>query len=380
MKAINSRSFTNDHYNIPITVHASSNSKSQIDYNRFKPDFDDSNDYISQNYTRYEYESHKSDGSSNSSGNSFSNHAPKSNLSFMQTLLTEDDDRQTSVTGYSSSEANSSYQRPKTSNAIVSRNSNLSSKSVPIRKYRANEHNERVDIVVLLNNEKSIDKIDALTKKEYDLTEFRRLYDTQKISVITPKIHYLDIDYDQVEKAKKKVFDYDLENENSIFVDPFYKSVDSRPRAKPKRPKKANKKFKCVSYANPRNTLKNIDRTKAISEQLKVIEAISEEDLTKITKMDELKLSKDELLKSAQRLSRIPKTVKHDCCSNQYHHHRPKRSMDPNELEKSALRLSRQPKKKKEIEKFKTLHDGKVLTDAEIERISLRLYSSRSKI
>lgn len=349
-----------------------------------------------------------------------------SNLSFMKTLLTSEQTSNSSKTTFKNNRKNANRSRSRQAQII--------------------DTNEKLDVLVLLGNEKNVDKIETLTNKEYDLCNFRNGNDgyIQKISVLNPRIYYLNIDHDQIEREKRKKFDYAVKDSNLAFVDPFDRVNDRPPRPwKPRRSRslKTGTKtvFRCVSRANPRNTLKNRDRTRSIHEHIK--EQVTQEELENesfekyktITKRDLLKsaqrlsqrkpievrinddwnekkktakkMDPEELKRSAQRLSRRnPKKVE---INDEWEKYKNRRKMSPEELEKSAIRLSRRPKsmeihrewEKKESKKMdpeemkksvlrlsrlpkkpkepENYKTGKVVTEEEIEKIAQRLYYSR---
>lgn len=358
-----------------------------------------------------------------------------SKLSFMKTLLTNEyEDINTSDSGINSLKTTTTTSKHK-------RSKQQKPAKIEI------DTNEKLDILVLLGNEKNVDKIETLTNKEYDLCNFRTEGYIPKISVLNPRIYYLNIDHDQVELEKRKKFNYKVRETDSVYVDPFDRK-DDKP-ARPWRPKRSSSihksVFRCVSRANPRNNLKNRDRTKSIHEHIKESTFTDEEHQRSFG--EEVKLSKKELLESAQRLSRRrPNTVQETYEWN----NKKSKKMDPKELEKSALRLSRRkptkakeptewekmklmskrmmspeemaksaqrlsrrrpvsavsaamnetkketkrmdptemersvlrlsriPKRAPEPENYKTLHDGKLLTEEEVEKMAQRLSNSRS--
>lgn len=275
------------------------------------------------------------------------------------------------------------------------------------------ETGEKLDVLVLLGNERNMDKIETLTDNEYDMYNFRNCDLPQKISVIRPKIYYLNIDHEQVEREKKK-FDYEIKHKNSKYVDPFDRDDDDesyRPRRWPRRSKSVQRRgFRCMSRANPKDNLKNIDRTKSISEHLKSVAQCEEDANQRSEALSSKRLSRQQLAKSAQRLSRQSRNSAEREYENEWNRKMARKltreevaksaqrlsrrnrkaegtasgerelkgskTMDPDEMQRSVLRLSRLPKRTREEEKIKTVHDGKTLTDAEIEKISLRLYRS----
>lgn len=251
-----------------------------------------------------------------------------SSFSFMKALLSKEED--TSDSSINSLRA-AQQQRPR---------SKLSSfeKAQPQQAFASEP--EELDVIVLLSNEKNEDKIEMMTENKYDLYDFHSTGIVQKWPLATSKVYHLDINHDDVDYEERK-FDYNIRRKKSAFVDPF-DQLDDETRLKKQFKTRRSKSltyrktvFKCVqNRSRPKDTLKNADRTRSISQQLKQSEM-----------------------------------------NNQYDEKRKVLTRD--ELIKSVARLSRMPKKKKEP-KLKTLHDGIVLTDTEIKEISLRLYNSRS--
>lgn len=303
------------------------------------------------------------------STNSSESSRRSSNLSFMKTLLSNGEET-------SDSGINSLRSTPKKSHHKSKSNKSGQFRPVVVNTQTSEvNYNEKLDVLVLLQNEKNVDKIESLLDYEYDLYNFRKPGENlQKISVVTPKAKLIHIDHDQVDKEKREKYNYKNRNSNSAFVDPLDRPDLNKPRRAKSlnvRRSKSKRVFRCISRANPKNNLKNLDRTKSISEQLKTIK-ISEEK----PKPKRVILNKDDIIKSAQRLS-------HKSMVNLPYREEKRNSkkyMTADEIEKSALRLSRLPRKKSEPERFKTVHDGIVLSDAQIEKASTRLYASRCNL
>lgn len=232
-----------------------------------------------------------------------------SKLSFMKTLLTNDQHTDTSDSGINSINSKKSTTSTKNKSHGVNKSSFIKSEE------------DNLDVLVLLGNEKSVDKIESLTNREYDLCHFRNLNGgggfVQKISILKPRIYYLKTDeVEQVEREKRKKFDYGAREPDSVFVDPWIEDNHGRRRKEGIKKRRSRSQshtvFRCVSRANPRNNLKNLDRTRSIHEHMK--RAASSEDrlAAAAAESSEIhRLSKQELAESAKRLSRRQPQIKH---------------------------------------------------------------------
>ena len=91
-----------------------------------------------------------------------------SNLSFMKTLLSNGEET-------SDSGINSLRSTPKKSHHKSKSNKNGQFRPVVVNTQTSEmNYNEKLDVLVLLQNEKNVDKIESLLDYEYDLYNFRK--------------------------------------------------------------------------------------------------------------------------------------------------------------------------------------------------------------